>query len=101
MSMSSSADPFHFVKECVARAFPRRRAPRALWWSSRWRSSRARSQCNRARVLLLGAGGCSDISRRVDEARVKFESWQYALNNTNTAKNSSFKQDTAGAHAPS
>ena len=47
---------------------------------------------------LLGVCGLwvrSEISRRVDEARVKFEAWQYALNNTNTAKNSSFKQDTA------
>lgn len=51
MSMSSSADPFHFVKD--------------------------------------------DILRRLDEARVKFESWQYALNNTNTAKNNKFKKDTA------
>lgn len=51
MSMSSSADPFHFVKD--------------------------------------------DINRRLDELRVQFESWQYALNNTNTAKNRKFKKDTA------
>lgn len=50
MSMSSSADPFHFVKD--------------------------------------------DLSRRLDETRVKYDAWQYNLQNTNTAKNSTFARDT-------
>lgn len=36
-----------------------------------------------------------DLSRRIDEARIKYDNWTYALTNTNTAKNGSFKSDTA------
>lgn len=36
-----------------------------------------------------------DIVRRIAQAKIKFDNWTYALSNTNTAKNSSFKSDTS------
>lgn len=39
---------------------------------------------------------CSDLSRRLNEARVQYESWQYTLTHTNTASDATFSSKTSG-----